>query len=400
MSGWFTTNEYRKWQKKALPIWLKNQRGVISVTTGAGKTYFAFAAMQEIRRQHPDCKFLIIVPRVSLLDQWKVSLISDFNVPEEEIALAGGGHKFTSPNLVNVMVAMSAAKIAPTILREGNWFLIVDECHRIASESNRETIQGTHFATLGLSATPEREYDDWFDEFVVPSLGEIVFKYSYADGVRDKIIVPFDVENVEVPLTDDESIGIEKFNRRLAILFTQQKEGIKNNNKAITRTLIQRSQISKAAQSRIPTTIELAKRYAGLKGLIFHEYIGDAEELTSLLKEDGHRVECYHSKLSHVRRQLYLSMFKTGELDILVTCTSLDEGVDVPDANYAIIASSSSTKRQRIQRVGRVLRTSEGKTRAKVTTLYCLPSEKRVLQEEIANAEGTNNVKWLTAVRP
>ena len=268
MSGWFTTNEYRKWQKKALPIWLKNQRGVISVTTGAGKTYFAFAAMQEIRRQHPDCKFLIIVPRVSLLDQWKVSLISDFNVPEEEIALAGGGHKFTSPNLVNVMVAMSAAKIAPTILREGNWFLIVDECHRIASESNRETIQGTHFATLGLSATPEREYDDWFDEFVVPSLGEIVFKYSYADGVRDKIIVPFDVENVEVPLTDDESIGIEKFNRRLAILFTQQKEGIKNNNKAITRTLIQRSQISKAAQSRIPTTIELAKRYAGLKGLI------------------------------------------------------------------------------------------------------------------------------------
>lgn len=87
-------------------------------------------------------------------------------------------------------------------------------------------------------------------------------------------------------------------------------------------------------------------------------------------------------------------MFRTGQLDLLVTCRALDEGLDVPDAEIGIIAASTSSIRQRIQRMGRVLRPSSRKDEAKVLTLYALDSERQRLETEIENLEGLAEACW------
>ena len=66
----------------------------------------------------------------------------------------------------------------------------------------------------------------------------------------------------------------------------------------------------------------------------------------------------------------------------MVTCTALDEGFDMPEADGALILSASSSKRQRVQRMGRVLRITENKPNALIVTVYSSKTELDTLMEE------------------
>ena len=77
-----------------------------------------------------------------------------------------------------------------------------------------------------------------------------------------------------------------------------------------------------------------------------------------------------------------LSKFKKAYLNVLVTCTALDEGFDMPEADGALILSASSSKRQRVQRMGRVLRITENKPNALIVTVYSSKTEFDKLMEE------------------
>jgi superfamily II DNA or RNA helicase len=93
-------------------------------------------------------------------------------------------------------------------------------------------------------------------------------------------------------------------------------------------------------------------------------------------------------------RQDNLRMFRRGQLDVLVTCRALDEGIDVPNASLAVIAASTASTRQRIQRLGRVLRPAPGKERALVYTIYATEVEKERLRMETKTIEGADVVRW------
>ncbi|MPM80868.1 hypothetical protein SDC9_127919 [bioreactor metagenome] len=72
----------------------------------------------------------------------------------------------------------------------------------------------------------------------------------------------------------------------------------------------------------------------------------------------------YHSEMGDVERTIALENYRSGEARILVSCKALDEGLDIPSADVGIILSSTSEQRQRVQRMGRVLRRQEGKHKA------------------------------------
>ena len=59
-------------------------------------------------------------------------------------------------------------------------------------------------------------------------------------------------------------------------------------------------------------------------------------------------------------RRVILERFRSGQYSKLSTGRVLNEGVDVPDCRVAIIVSGNSTKREYIQRLGRVLRPKDG----------------------------------------
>ena len=189
----------RRWQRDALAAWSPGFRGVVSVVTGAGKTFFAMQCMLAVWEQHPEAKVLVVVPTVALMDQWRAALQDDLRIDDADIDLVGGGIHRMRQSLVTVAVLNSARRLVTELTGEGQRFLIVDECHRVASPANRKVLEGSYIATLGLSATPERQYDDLFETVVVPSLGPIVFRYEYRDASADGIISQFELWNIRVP---------------------------------------------------------------------------------------------------------------------------------------------------------------------------------------------------------
>jgi superfamily II DNA or RNA helicase len=384
--------ELRRWQTEALREWSAlGFRGVASVVTGGGKTKFALACAKEVRSMHSGVKLVVVVPTLSLLDQWVVQISEEFRVPFETIGQFGGSKR---PQLAefNVMVINTARSILGELPTD-DVFLVVDECHRVGSPENSRVLATNYFATLGLSATPEREHDDAFEEVVVPGLGPIIYRYDYASALADGVISEFDVINVRVDLLPGEQDQYEKFDKVVARLVARRVKG-DDVEARLERALRDRAAVSTRAHARLPEAVRLVELHRRERAVVFHEQIDSANIICQTLRNRNHRVAAYHSGLGAAIRQDNLRMFRRGEVDVLVTCRAIDEGVDVPDASVAVIAASTASTRQRIQRMGRVLRPADGKSRATVYTVYATEVEQKRLEDPVLLGSAAS-VRWL-----
>ena len=393
-----TRKKPRRWQSDALDAWKSSGfRGVVGVVTGAGKTFFAMRCMLAVWERCPDAKALIVVPTVALMDQWRIAIQDELRIDDTDINTIGGGTRDTGKALVTVAVLDSARKFNSEITKQGKWFLVVDECHRAASPANRKILEGKYIATLGLSATPERQYDGLFETVIIPSLGPIVFRYEYEEASADGIISDFELWNIRVPATSQEQEQINKINRAISMEVEQLRASGFQNSPRLKNFLMQRSRRSQRVRARISTTLALAEQFKGRKGFIFHESIQSAEEITTRLVQQGNRARVYHSQLEAPTRYLNFLLYVKNQIDVLVACRALDEGIDVPRADFGIISASTSSIRQRIQRLGRVLRPHSDKKAALVATMYVLPSEAEVLRLESEKLEGVAEVRRFEA---
>lgn len=368
-------------------------RGIVQVVTGAGKTLFAEMCMQEFRERFHGAKCFIIVPTLALLDQWFVSLREDLSVPDTEIACFSGEGKSDRVKAVNLFVINTARKIADFMGSERATFLIVDECHRAGSLVNSQAVTCPHTATLGLSATPEREHDEGFQEYLVPSLGNIIFSYDYRAAYRDGVIVPFKLINVRIDLLSDELKSYRKLTMQAARAIDRlEKEG--GSSDTVRRLLFRRSALVAKATMRIPVAAKLIEQNRGARTLVFHERIECAENLLSVLRQRKHSATIYNTRVSPVIRRDNLLLYRRGLFDVLISCRALDEGTNVPETTVAIIASATASQRQRIQRLGRVLRPSQGKKTALVYTIYATDAEEERLRKEAVTLEPVASVEW------
>jgi superfamily II DNA or RNA helicase len=389
----------RDWQGKAYQAWKQQHKGIAAVVTGAGKTLFALFCYDQVRRENPECRLLVIVPTLALLDQWIVALQCDLGLPAADIAAFSGDSKPPAPALANVIVLNSARDLTARLTNEGRWMLVVDECHRVGSPENARALRGSFAAVLGLSATPERQYDDGFAQYVVPVLGQIIFRYTYADARRDGVIAAFQLHNIKFDLTSSEAERYEALTVRVRRAAQMARESQDESAKRRLYLLLRRrATISMTAHWRIPTALTALRAQNG-KAIVFHERIASAEVLTTLINQGNRRATSYHSQIYGPTRREHLRQFRLGVYDTLVTCRALDEGLNVPDARVALIVASTSSIRQRIQRLGRVLRPADPEKQAAVITLYATEAEQRQLQEEQSVLADVGKVIWYTARR-
>ena len=387
----------RRWQREALAAWSLGFQGVVSVVTGAGKTFFAMQCMLAVWERYPDAKVLIAVPTVALMDQWRVALQNELTLEDADIDLVGGGMRRIGNSRVTLGVLDSLRALAAELTVEGRWFLIVDECHRVASPANRKILDVNYIATLGLSATPERQYDDFFHTVVSSRLGSIVFRYEYKDASRDGIISAFELWNIRVTPNSFEQRQLNADSRAIFMEDRRLRKIGVDTSPRLRNLRLRRSRHSQRVRSRIPAAIALVERLQGRRGLVFHESIQSANEIAAELTRRGHRVRTYHSQLGAPTRYLNLLLYIKGQIDVLVTCRALDEGLDVPQSEFGIISASTASVRQRIQRLGRVLRPYPGKKTATVITMYVLPGEAEALRLESERLEGVAKVRWFEA---
>ncbi|MXW63299.1 MAG: DEAD/DEAH box helicase [Bacteroidetes bacterium SB0662_bin_6] len=382
----------RDWQVRALEKWKPERRGIVKVVTGGGKTVFAQMCLQVFFEEAKNGQALIIVPTVSLLDQWWVALQEEAGVSPDDIGLISGQETCGGNEPIMISVINSARSFTEEFSKDRTLFLIVDECHRAGSPANAKALLGKFVATLGLSATPEREYDEGFEEYIAPRLGPIIHEYTYVDASRDGVISPFSLTNVRIDLLPDEEEKYRKYSRSIASVL-RAGSGDDADDK-LKRLLQLRAAVSTNATRRIPVAVKLVEFHKGERAVVFHERIGAANHILSVLIDRGHRATIYHTKIGPAVRRDNLRLFRKGLFDVLVCCRALDEGINVPEASVAVVASSTASHRQRIQRLGRILRAAKGKDMASVYTIFATEEERKRLEEEEENLEGITSVSW------
>ena len=384
----------RRWQVAALDLWSNSMAGVVQVVTGGGKTAFAALAMKHFMSRFPDGGIVIAVPSVALQDQWLVELTEEFGVAQNEISLLGGGKQKTQRAPISICVMDTLRTKRPNVAE--NTLLIADECHRFGSPQNAKALLFKHNASLGLSATPIRQYDAGFEEFVEPQLGPVIYTYGYAEASADGILLPFKITNVQVPLLPSERESYDKITRAVAKYDREHRLEKGAISQALRQLLIRRSRVSARAVSRIPVCVAVALK-STFQSIIFHESIGAANQIVTNLRKRGMYAVGYHSQIAPAIRIDNLRLFRRGIAQSLVCCRALDEGLNVPAASLGIIASSTASTRQRIQRLGRVLRVAPGKTFAEVVTLFATEVERERLEREEADLGSVASIAWRRA---
>ena len=403
--------ELYKWQRECLDAWEQNTyHGIVNVITGAGKTVMALAAVDRLRNCFPDLRVRIVVPTIPLAGQWKQALLERAETEEDLPGFFGGTRKDSSDRRFMIYIVNSARTALSRHIRAdlavGNHVLLIcDECHHYQSRENRKIFDfltpemkaSPLYCSLGLSATPFS--DEQSEAYLQSVLGKEIYRYGFEKAERDTVISPFMVCQVSTSFLGEErkkymdlSEKIRVVLKRLLKVYPYLKdlpqkaflkevsrlaadaEGSSNDPAAAFLTLCyQRKEISVLAQARIHCCLALLERRAEEdRTLVFCERIDQAENTARAIRQRFGVGSCgiYHSQMSREARVRNMSMFRDGSLRILVSCRCLDEGIDVPDANIAIVMSGSSVERQRIQRLGRVIRRSTGKDAACLYYIY------------------------------
>jgi superfamily II DNA or RNA helicase len=368
----------REWQEKAFPLWWAKKRGIVKVVTGGGKTIFAIHCLTKYLEEEKDNSIFIVVPSIALLDQWYEVLQKTFD--DTDISLNGGGEHLEEISKVTISTIDSVKNIIHKF-DASNTLLIVDECHKIGTEKRGETLTNNWHATLGLSATPERDYDDNFYIIIKKILGDIIFDYDYIDAREDEVIVNFKLLYAYAAMTKDEEDKYKKFTksiqRRAATI-----GGNNMNDYPLKMLIFNRARMVKNSKNRIPFGVELLQKHKRDSWIVFTENKKQAKEFNKIINKKGYKSAIYNTDLDNAEREENLNNFKSGNLNVLVSCTALDEGFDMPEADGAMILSASSSKRQRIQRMGRVLRITANKQNALIVTVYSSKTEFDKLREE------------------
>ena len=368
----------REWQEAAFPLWWERKRGIVKVVTGGGKTVFAIHCLKKYLEENSNNTIFIVVPSIALLDQWYEGLQLSFQ--NNEIALNGGGERLDKLSKITISTIDSVKNIIENF-DASKTLLIVDECHKIGTEKRGETLTNNWHATLGLSATPERDYDDNFYIIIRKILGDIIFDYDYIDAREDEVIVNFKLLYAYAAMTNSEEAEYKKFTKRI-----QRRAatigGNNMNDYPLKMLIFNRARMVKNSVNRIPFGIELLQKYKRDSWIVFTENKKQAKEFNTIINKKGYKSAIYNTDLDSNEREENLNNFKNGNLNVLVSCTALDEGFDMPEADGAMILSASSSKRQRIQRMGRVLRITANKKNALIVTVYSSKTEYEKLREE------------------
>lgn len=352
-TGPWRTPELRPYQEAALATWTgAGRRGLVVLPTGAGKTRVAIAALAATRA-HALC----IVPTRVLLQQWWEE-VGRFLGPA--VGRLGDGLRDVAP--VTIATFESALRTLP-VLGASFDLVVVDEVHHFGVGLRDELLDMTTAPMrLGLTATPP-------PEAALARLGElvgpIVFERTVAD-LAGTWLAPFEVVTLHLALEHDERRAYDldmgryrAMRQRIAVDrwtdFVRSASQTEEGRAALVgyRRATRLVALTRAKRRAVGN---LLRRHRKARILIFTADNAAAYELSR-----EHLVMPMTCDIGRAEREEALMRFRTGEIRALVSSRVLNEGLDVPDADVAIVVGGALGQREHVQRVGRLLRPAPGK---------------------------------------
>jgi superfamily II DNA or RNA helicase len=367
-SGLHVRREPRPYQSEALAAWLRaGARGVVVLPTGAGKTLVAQMAIDDRRRST-----LVVTPTLDLVRQWHDGLGTAFG---QRIGLVGGGEFELQPLTVTTY---DSAYLHMETLGARFGLIVFDECHHLPGASYALAARLCLAPMrLGLSATPERA--DGRDADLTSLIGPTVYRKNIVE-LSGAYLADYETERVNVELTAEERAEYEaereiykSFLRRNGISmasptgwadFIMRSARNDEGRRALMAYRRQR-EIAFTAPAKLAYVQHLLQQHRNDRVIIFTE-----DNATVYLVSRRFLVPAITHKTKVRERSAILAGLSDGTFGAVVTSRVLNEGVDIPEANVAIVMSGSGSVREHVQRLGRVLRKGSSKDGEKRAVLY------------------------------
>ena len=382
-------------QARAVEAWVKNDYSLLmEMATGTGKTRTAIGCLLKKLEDNEVLLTIVATPQNTLSRQWKddfvkLNIALDYNAiidgsvnkwPKKlELLLLDLNEKRIKTAIVfTTHATASDPKFVDVILKnkfKTKILFIADEVHATGSAKQRDALLPEYDYRIGLSATPERMFDEGGTSLIRNYFGDKSFEFTIADALSTinpltgrSFLNHFTYHPIFIELTPSENKQFNKYSQQIAILKAQDEYDPDDLQKLYDR----RAAVSKNAdgkydalsklfdqlipESTVDTILFVSdKQIKGAFDILSEKHIKRAkiterESASKVVNNDG-----------DTERQEIISQFNQRQLQVLVGIKCLDEGIDIPNARIAILMSNSTNPREFVQRVGRVIRQAPDK---------------------------------------
>ncbi|WP_255190881.1 DEAD/DEAH box helicase [Natronobeatus ordinarius] len=371
--------ELRTYQRDALEDWLETDRwgglddhtpplpvacapaGVLELPTGSGKTVVALKAIERL-----SVPTLVVVPTIDLLEQWQRELEREFSIP---VGRFGGGEQRLEALTVSTY---DSAYLKADSVGDRFGFVVFDEAHHLGGEGYREIARLLAApARMGLTATFERP--DGAHEVIEALVGPCCHRVD-VDELAGDHLADYDLKRLEVALTPAERDEYDRhqkvFTDYLARSNVQLRSGsdyqklvMRSGSDPRAREALLAKQRAReivfGSEAKLDALEDILEDHREDRVIVFTAY----NDLAYGVAERFLLPALTHQTGASERREI-LERFREGTYSRVVTSNVLDEGVDVPDANVAVVLSGSGSEREFTQRLGRILRPKDDGGRA------------------------------------
>ena len=429
----FPFDEPRAYQKQAYENWKNNgQKGLFAMATGTGKTLTSLNCLLNIYQKFHFYKALILVPTITLVDQWEeecerfhfrhiikvssknpnwkseidaIKLKEDFSISNEEpsFVIIATYASFAREPIFQELVGFSKKTCRQMLL-------IADEAHNMGSGRILDRLGGVKFLRrIGLSATPERQFDDVGNRAIMDFFGcqnGYTFEYSMQEAIDNGFLCRYKYYPHLVRLNDSEMTEYLRISLQLAKFYNSDSDSFPMSDDILKRLLLKRKRIVHKAKNKEEIFREIVMNRYSEKGNLKYTLVyvpegakpddntSDMFDMSETVVNDDYTdslIDTYTqivqevSKTTTVKkftsdvkgRSEILEKYAKGEIEVLTSMKCLDEGVDVPRSEMAIFCASTGNPRQFIQRRGRILRKHPDKHMAIIHDLVVAPEISR-----------------------
>jgi len=388
-----TINKW-KHQDAAIVKFLELKRGILNMATGTGKTKTSLKIIEKLVRDKKIDTVIISTEGNDLLNQWLIQLVNLIheNINNFRVYKQFNTHKeihnflldkeqailiTSNENLNKALKNFKEADKRKTLL-------IHDEVHRVGSPQNRKLLSGLSdniAYVLGLSATPEREYDSEGNIFIEKYIGPVIFEYGLEDAIKDGILCEFNY----IPITYQST---QEDRNKVSLVYSQKSaraaEGRPMSEEEIAIAI---SRVYKLSRAKIPLFQKYISEHDKIlkRSIVFVEETSYGEEVLEVIHQYRHDFHTYYAD-DQVET---LKRFANGDLECLVTCHKVSEGIDIKSLENVVLFSSAKARLETIQRIGRCLRVDPNNPNKIATVVDFIRSdEKRSYDQDRA--------EWLT----
>lgn len=388
-----------KWkhQDKAVECFLEKEHGILAMATGTGKTITAIKIMTKLFEESRIKRVVITMYGNDLLDQWAKQMRERFS--DKQIYCHYNSQKMMNkfimhPDNSMLLISRDANNLvklldmldkAPGNYKNDTLFLF-DEVHGAGSGSLVKSLAGRispYRYRLGLSATPEREYDDDGNDFLLTEIGEVIFEFSLQDAIKKGILCEFNYIPLPYELTDAE----KQKKKKIIAVFNAKKENGEDIDESELYT--QLSLINKTAVNKIDGFEKFISKHPELleKSIIFVQTMEYGLLLQPVLMKYTNKYHTYYAD----DEKINLENFADGKIECLLTCKKISEGIDISSVTNILLFASDRSRLVTTQRIGRALRLDKNNPDKKANVIDFV-----IEDNESDNNSDQERAEWLS----